>query len=105
VHGLRPVVEQVDQLCEACLAGKQRGNWFPELAQYRARRLVRPITPTTPSDSSYFLLLVDHRSRYTWVAALPSKDRAAEAIKEFRAREEGESGLGRSALIEAASSP
>jgi hypothetical protein len=28
VHGL-PVVEQVDQLCEVCLAGKQRRSSFP----------------------------------------------------------------------------
>jgi hypothetical protein len=39
------------------------------------------------------LLLVDDLSRYMWVAVIPSKDRAAAAIKDIQARAEGESGL------------
>ncbi|CAA6674433.1 unnamed protein product [Spirodela intermedia] len=93
VRGL-PAVGQVDQLCEACLA------------EYRARRVLElvhsdlcgPIAPETPNGSKYFLLLVDDRSRYMWVAMLPSKDRAAVAIKEIKARAEGESGLKLGAL-------
>jgi transposase InsO family protein len=100
VRGL-PAVEQVDQLCEACLAGKQRRSSFPEKIEYRARRVLElvhgdlcsPITPTTLSRNSYFLLLVDDKSRYMCVAPLPSKDRAALAIKEIKAQAEGESGL------------
>ena len=42
-----------------------------------------PITPETPSGSKYFLLLVDDHSRFMWLTVLPSKDRAAAAIKEF----------------------
>jgi hypothetical protein len=36
---------------------------------------------------------VDDLSRYMWVVAIPSKDRAAAAIKDIQARAEGESGL------------
>ncbi|CAA6674417.1 unnamed protein product [Spirodela intermedia] len=93
VRGL-PAVGQVDQLCEACLA------------KYRARRVLELvhsdlcglIVPETPNGSKYFLLLVDDRSRYMWVAMLRSKDRAAVAIKEIKARVEGESGLKLGAL-------
>ncbi|CAA7399994.1 unnamed protein product [Spirodela intermedia] len=100
VRGL-PAVGPVDQLCEACLAGKQKRSPFPQQGEYRARRVLElvhselcgPIAPETPNGSKYFLLLVDDRSRYMWVAMLPSKDRAAVAIKEIKARAEGESGL------------
>jgi transposase InsO family protein len=100
VRGL-PAVEQPDQLCEACLAGKQRRSLFPEKAEYRAERILElvhgdlcgPISPATPSGNVYFLLLVDDKSRYMWVAPLPSKDRAAAAIKEIKMQAEGESGM------------
>jgi hypothetical protein len=56
VRGLSRI-EQVDQLCEACLAGKQKHALFPQRATRRATRslellrgdLCGPITPTTPS--------------------------------------------------------
>ncbi|WVZ50371.1 hypothetical protein U9M48_001629 [Paspalum notatum var. saurae] len=99
IRGL-PAIEQVDQLCEACLASKQRRTVFLDQAQWRAKHalelvhgdLCGPITPATPSGNSYFLLLVDDRSRYMWLALLPSKDRAAAAIKEFQARAEAKFG-------------
>ena len=99
VRGL-PTIDQVDQLCEACLAGKQRRTAFPDRAQWwveRALELVHgdlcgPMTPATPSGNAYFLLLINDRSRYMWLALLPSKDRAAAAIKEFQARAAAESG-------------
>jgi transposase InsO family protein len=99
VRGL-PSIEQVDQLCEACLAGKQRRTAFPDQTQWRADRalelvhgdLCGPVTPATPSRNTYFLLLVDDRSRFMWLTLLRSKDRAAAAIKEFQARVEAESG-------------
>jgi hypothetical protein len=36
---------------------------------------------------------VDDLSRYMWVAAIPSKDRAATVIKDIQTQAEGESGL------------
>ena len=105
VRGL-PEVGQVDQLCEACLASNQKRLPFPKKGEYRARRILELghdnlcglMVPETPNGSKYFLLLVDDRSRYMWVVMLSSKDRAAEAIKEIKAREEGESALKLGAL-------
>ena len=66
VRGL-PLVEHVNQLCDACLAGKQRRTPFEKQAKFRAKEqlelvhgdLCGPITPATPSGKRYFLLLVD----------------------------------------------
>jgi hypothetical protein len=105
VHGL-PEIGQVGQLCEACQTGKQRHTSFPAKAEYRAElrlelvhgNLCGPISPATPRGNKYFLLLVDDLSRYMWVAAIPSKDREAAAIKDIQARAEGESDLKLKAL-------
>jgi hypothetical protein len=51
------------------------------------------IAPLMLRGNKYFLLLVDDLSRYMWVVVIPSKDRAAAAIKEIQAWAEGESGL------------
>jgi transposase InsO family protein len=99
VRGL-PIIEQVDQLCDACLAGKQRRTPFSQQAQWRAERTLElvhgdmygSISPATPRGNVYFLLLVDDHSQFMWVTVLASKDRAAEAIREFKQRAEGESG-------------
>ena len=105
VRGL-PEIGQVDQLCEACLIGKQKRLPFPKKVKHRARRnlelvhgdLCGPIASETPNGSKYFLLLVDDRSRYMWVVMLSSKDRAVKAIKEIKAWAEGESELKMGAL-------
>jgi len=55
VRGL-PELGQVERICEACQAGKQRRTSFPAQAEYRARErlelvhgdLCGPITPATP---------------------------------------------------------
>jgi hypothetical protein len=60
--------------------------------------LCGPISPATLRGNKYFLLLVDDLSRYMWVAVIPSKDRAAAAIKDIQARAEGEFGLKLKAL-------
>ena len=78
VRGL-PEVGQVDQLCEACLLGKQKWLPFPKKLEHRVRRILElvhgdlygPIAPETPNGSKYFLLLVDDRSQYMWLAMLP----------------------------------
>jgi hypothetical protein len=50
-----------------------------------------PISPATPHDNVYFMLLVDDHSRFMWVTVLASKDRATKAIREFKQRAEVES--------------
>jgi hypothetical protein len=90
----------VGQLCEACQAGKQRRTSLPVKAEYRTERrlelvhgdLCGPISPVTPRDSKYFLMLVHDLSKYIWVAVIPFKDRAAAAIKDIQVRAENESG-------------
>jgi hypothetical protein len=65
--GGMPAIEQVDQLCDVCLAGKQRQNTIPSQAQWRVERslelvhgdLCGPISLATLNENSYFLLLVD----------------------------------------------
>ena len=60
------------ELCDSCLAGKQRRLPFPKAAKYRvadALELVHgdlcgPIMPATNGGRRYFLLLVDDRSHY-----------------------------------------
>jgi transposase InsO family protein len=99
VRGL-PHIDHVDQLCDSCLAGKQRRSPFPVQAQRRAEGVLElvhgdicgPITPTTPSGNRYFLLLVDDMSHYMWLCLLASKDQAPAAIWRFKAAAELESG-------------
>ncbi|RLM58833.1 hypothetical protein C2845_PM18G06050 [Panicum miliaceum] len=94
-----PLLDQVDQVCEACLAIKQRRGPIPQKALHRATTqlervygdLCGPISPSTPSGNSYFLL-VDDYSRFMWVALLPTKDGAAAAIKRIQAAAELEIG-------------
>uniref|UniRef100_A0ACD5X227 Uncharacterized protein n=1 Tax=Avena sativa TaxID=4498 RepID=A0ACD5X227_AVESA len=99
VRGL-PKIDHVDELCDACLAGKQRRAPFPQTDKFRAMEklelvhgdLCGPISPPTPGGKRYFLLLVDDHSRYMWLTLLASKDEAEAAIKRFKASAEVQSG-------------
>jgi transposase InsO family protein len=99
VRGL-PDIEHVEQLCDCCVAAKQKRNSFPAAAKYRAQGLLDlvhgdlcgPITPATPGGRRHFLLLVDDHSRYMWVRLLSSKDEAAQAIKDWQALVQAETG-------------
>ena len=74
VRGL-PHIKHGGELCDSCLAGKQRRLPFPKVAKYRAADalelvhgdLCGPITPGTNGGRRYFLLLVDDCSRYMWL--------------------------------------
>nr|CAB3459387.1 unnamed protein product [Digitaria exilis] len=89
VRGL-PHVVHVDQVCESCLAGKQRRRPFPAQARRRADGVLDlvhgdicgPITPATPNDMS----------RFMWLCLLASKDQAPAAIRRFKVAAEVESG-------------
>jgi len=99
VRGM-PLLDQPEQLCDACLAGKHRRTLFPQRALARSTGVLQllhgdlcgPITPPTPSGNRYFLLLVDDYSRYMWIALLPSKDGTAAAIKRIQAAAEWKAG-------------
>jgi hypothetical protein len=99
VRGL-PVLAQVEQICEACLAGKHRRTlflhqairWATEPLELVHGDICWPINSTTPSGNLYFLLLVDDYNRYMWVVFLPTKDGAPAAIKRVQAGAERKSG-------------
>lgn len=89
-----PLIGHVKQLCDTCVATKQRRRSFPCQALYRAQQqlelihgdLCGPMTPATPGKRCYFLLLMDDTSWFMW--ALPSKGTAADAIKHVQAAAE-----------------
>jgi hypothetical protein len=74
VRGL-PHIKHADELCDSCLAGKQRRLPFPMVASYRATEvhelvhgdLCGPIKPATHGGRRYFLLLMDDYSWYMWL--------------------------------------
>ena len=90
---------ETNQLCDACLAGKQRRAPFAKQAKFRAKNrlelvhgdLCGPINPATPSGKKYFLLLVDDLTQYMWLALLATKDEATAAIIRLQAGAESES--------------
>jgi transposase InsO family protein len=93
-------IDHVDQLRTDCLVGKQRRAPFPKRPKHRAKDVLRlvhddicgPISPTTPSGNWYFILLVDDVSWFMWVKMLATKDRAADAIRQYQATAETEIG-------------
>jgi hypothetical protein len=74
VRGL-PHIKHAGELCDSCLAGKQRRSPLPKAMKYRAAKVLElvhgvlyvPIAPTTHGGRRYFLLLVDDCSRYMWL--------------------------------------
>jgi transposase InsO family protein len=99
VRGL-PHIDHIEQICDSCLAGKQRRRPFLAASNYRAKNLLDlvhadlcgPVTPETPGGNRLFLLAVDDKSRYMWLVLLSSKDQAADAIIHLQARAEAEAG-------------
>ncbi|WVZ79341.1 LOW QUALITY PROTEIN: hypothetical protein U9M48_026932 [Paspalum notatum var. saurae] len=96
VRGL-PMIEHVGEL-----SSPRRQNSEPKTPLELVHGdLCGPIRPATHGgrryflllvDRRYFLLLVDDHSRYMWLRLLTTKDQAAEAIKEIKARAEAETG-------------
>ena len=95
-----PHIKHVGELCDCCLAEKQRRLLFPKATKYRAadalelihNDLCGPIMPATNGGWWYFLLLMDDCSRYMWLQLLTSKDEATTSIKKFKMRTEAKSG-------------
>jgi hypothetical protein len=93
-------IDHVDQVCDSCLAGKQRCATFPTVAKFRVEEklelvhgdLYGPVTPATPGGKRYFFLLVDDVSHYMWLVLLATKDEALAAFTTFQAWAEVEAG-------------
>ena len=87
-----PHIKHGGELCDSCLAGRQRRLPFPKAAKYRAEEalelvhgdLYGLIMPATCSGRRYFLLLVDDCNRYMWLQLLTSKDEAVAVIKKVQ---------------------
>lgn len=105
VEGM-PHIDHLEQVCEACLAGKHNRIPFPRTAMYRATSplelvhayLCGPISPLTPGRKKYFLLIVDDLTRYMWVPLIRSKDEALNAFKKWQSRAKDEAGCKLKAL-------
>jgi len=99
VRGL-PHIKHTGELCDSCLAEKQRRLSFPKAAKYHAANalelvhgdLYGPIMPATNGGQRYFLLLMDDCSCYMWLQLLTIKDEVAEAIKKLKTLVDTESG-------------
>jgi IS30 family transposase len=81
------------------MAGKHKRTSFLAQAQYWADTvelvhgdLCFKISPPTLASNSYFLLMVDDKSRYMSIVLLPSKDRAPESIQRFQLKAKAETG-------------
>jgi hypothetical protein len=99
VHGI-PRINHIDQLCADCIATKMKRSSFPSQAKRQPNGLLDlvhgdlcgPIASVTPGGKKYFLLLVDDRSRFMWVALLTAKSDTLVAVKMFKAKVEVETG-------------
>ena len=97
VRGM-PVIDRVEEYCDACALGKQHRAPFPQATTYRAEHgldlvhtdLCGPITPASPGGKQYFLLVVDDHSRYMWLELLKTKDEAFECFKKVQVMAEAE---------------
>jgi transposase InsO family protein len=99
VKGL-PQIEESDERCVSCLAGKQHRDSIPKQANWRASAKLElvhsdicgPINPQSNSGNRYFMTFTDDYSRKTWVYLLKEKSAAFEIFKNFKALVEKESG-------------
>jgi Reverse transcriptase (RNA-dependent DNA polymerase)/gag-polypeptide of LTR copia-type/Integrase core domain/GAG-pre-integrase domain len=83
--------------CEACVLGKHKRSDIPTSVHHRATRplyrvhldLCGPMTPAR-DGSRYLMLVVDDCTRFTWMAALHSKDQAFDAFQRYVSLAEAE---------------
>ena len=69
VRGL-PTIEHVEELCDSCLAGKQRRQSFPCKATYRAESLLDLVHATCVDQSPRRRMGVGATSFYWWMTAV-----------------------------------
>ncbi|CAJ2635130.1 unnamed protein product [Trifolium pratense] len=97
VKGL-PDLEEIEDNCVDCLAGKQSRDSIPKQANWRASARLElihsdicgPITPQSNGGSRYFITFTDDFSRKTWIYVLKEKSLALDCFKSFKALVEKE---------------
>ena len=80
------------EACVSCLHGKQARKPFPQATVFRSTNpldlvhgdLCGPISPTTPAQKRYVLVLIDDNTRYMWTALLKEKSEAFEKFRNFK---------------------
>ncbi|KAK1419234.1 hypothetical protein QVD17_28397 [Tagetes erecta] len=96
-----PKIDGENQICDACLVGKQTRQPFPKTASFRATRplelihgdLCGPISPCTLTGNRYIFVLIDDFSRFMWTYFLKEKSEAFEAFKKFKVMVEVETNV------------
>ncbi|KAL4378842.1 hypothetical protein GQ457_02G039300 [Hibiscus cannabinus] len=99
VDGL-PDINPPNQLCEACIKGKQHRQSFEVGKSWRARRpleivhtdIAGPFDIPSLGGNRYYLTFIDDYSRKCWIYVLKEKSEALAKFKEFKAMAEKQSG-------------
>ncbi|WOG95118.1 hypothetical protein DCAR_0314420 [Daucus carota subsp. sativus] len=99
VDGL-PEINESENLCEACVKGKQHRQSFPVGKSWRARRpleivhtdIAGPFDISSLGGNRYYLTFIDDFSRKSWVYIIKEKSEALDKFKEFKALAEKQSG-------------
>lgn len=92
VYGMSKI-QQPSEVCTGCLMSKRTRKTFPQQSTFTAKKalelvhcdLCGPISPCTPGDNKYILVLIDDFSRVMWTYLLKNKGEIFEAFKRFRA--------------------
>lgn len=93
-----PDIEVKRETSVSCLLGKQARKPFPQATSFRASTplelihgdMCGPITPPTPAQRRYILVLIDDHTRYMWTVLLREKSEALEKFKNFQSLVEQE---------------
>ncbi|KAL8135853.1 hypothetical protein AgCh_010456 [Apium graveolens] len=100
VDGL-PEINEPENLCEACVKGKQHRQSFPVGKSWRARMpleiihtdIAGPFDIPSLGGNRYYLTFIDDFSRKIWVYIIKEKSEALDKFKEFKALAEKQIGL------------
>jgi hypothetical protein len=106
VKGLTEL-QQIEEKCVSCLAGKQHRDSIPKQENWRASAKLElvhtdicgPINPQSNGGNRYFITFTDDYSRKTWLYLLKEKSSAFETFKFFKALVEKEFGCSIQCLI------
>ncbi|KAL4377055.1 hypothetical protein GQ457_02G041490 [Hibiscus cannabinus] len=98
VNGL-PEINPPNQLCEACIKGKQHRQSFEVGKSWRTRKpleivhidIAGPFDIPSLGGNMYYLTFIDDYSKKCWVYALKEKSEALAKFKEFKAMAEKQS--------------